>query len=64
MGHLISAGTGLNEFKHLAVQEPSEEDDRIIRGIHEHELAQAAAAALAAQMEAEAETETEAAGGE
>ena len=55
MGHLISAGTGLNEFKHLAVQEPAEEDERIIRGIHDHELAQAAAAAMAAQMEAEAE---------
>ena len=57
MGHLISAGTGLSEFKHLTVQEPSEEDDRIIRGIHDHELAQAAAAAMAAQMEAEMEAE-------
>ncbi|MFT5233539.1 MAG: DNA-directed RNA polymerase subunit beta', partial [Candidatus Krumholzibacteriia bacterium] len=60
MGHLISAGTGLNEFKNLAVEEPAEEDDRIISGIHEHELAAVAAAALAAEMEAEAE----AAGGE
>jgi DNA-directed RNA polymerase subunit beta' len=60
MGHLISAGTGLNEFKNLAVEEPAEEDERIIDGIHEHELAAVAAAALAAEMEAEAE----AAGGE
>jgi len=60
MGHLISAGTGLNEFKNLAVEEPAEEDDRIITGIHEHELAAVAAASLAAEMEAEAE----AAGGE
>jgi len=60
MGHLISAGTGLNEFKHLAVEEPAEEDERIIDGIHEHELAAVVAAELAASMEAEAE----AAGGE
>jgi DNA-directed RNA polymerase subunit beta' len=55
MGHLISAGTGLVDFKHLTVQEPAEEDDRIIRGIHDHELAQAAAAEMALQMEAELE---------
>jgi DNA-directed RNA polymerase subunit beta' len=55
MGHLISAGTGLNEFKHLAVEEPVDEDDRIIRGIEEHELAAALAAEMAAEMEAEAE---------
>jgi DNA-directed RNA polymerase subunit beta' len=55
MGHLISAGTGLNEFKFLAVEEPAEEDSRIIDGIHEHELATVAAAELAAEMEAEAE---------
>ncbi len=55
MGHLISAGTGLSDFKYLTVQEPAEEDDRIIRGIHDHELAQAAAAVLATQMEAELE---------
>ncbi|MDX2472946.1 MAG: DNA-directed RNA polymerase subunit beta', partial [Candidatus Krumholzibacteria bacterium] len=60
MGHLISAGTGLAEFKNLAVEEPAEEDERIIDGIHEHELAAVAAAAMAAEMEAEAE----AAGGE
>jgi len=55
MGHLISAGTGLSKFKHLAVEEPVDEDDRIIRGIEEHELAAAVAAEMAAEMEAEAE---------
>ncbi len=52
MGHLISAGTGLSEYKYLAVEDPAEEDQRIIDGIHQHELAQAAAAEMAA-MEAE-----------
>ena len=55
MGHLISAGTGLNEFKHLAVEEPAEEDDRIVEGIQEHEISAALAAEIAAEMEAEAE---------
>jgi DNA-directed RNA polymerase subunit beta' len=57
MGHLISAGTGLSEFKYLAVEEPSVEDDRIIAGIHDHELAAAAAAEMVAEMEVEAEAE-------
>jgi DNA-directed RNA polymerase subunit beta' len=61
MGHLISAGTGMTSYKSLAVEEPAEEDDRIIDGIHQHELAQAAAEAAAAL---EAETAAEAAGGE
>jgi len=43
MGHLISAGTGMPEFKHLAVEEPAEEDNLILKGIEEHELAQAMA---------------------
>jgi DNA-directed RNA polymerase subunit beta' len=55
MGHLISAGTGLNDFKNLAVEEPAEEDDRIIEGIQEHEISAALAAEIAVQMEAEAE---------
>ena len=55
MGHLISAGTGLNEFKHLAVEEPADEDNRIIEGIQEHEIAAALAAEIAKEMEAEAE---------
>jgi len=57
MGHLISAGTGLNDFKHLAVEEPAEEDMRIIEGIEMHELAQAAAAAAAAEAALEADSE-------
>lgn len=61
MGHLISAGTGLGEFRHLAVEEPAEEDNHIIDGIHEHELAAIAAVELAAELQAEAEA---AAGGE
>jgi DNA-directed RNA polymerase subunit beta' len=52
MGHLISAGTGLSTYKYLAVEDPTEEDDRIVDGIHQHELA-AAAAAQAAALEAE-----------
>jgi len=52
MGHLISAGTGLSEFKHLAVEEPADEDERIIDGIHQHELVTAAAAEAAANAEA------------
>ena len=55
MGHLISAGTGLSEFKHLAVEEPVDEDERIIEGIHAHELAAEAEAAAAEIMEEEAE---------
>jgi len=55
MGHLISAGTGLNDFKFLAVEETADEDDRIIEGIQEHEIAAALAAEIAAEMEAEAE---------
>ena len=57
MGHLISAGTGLSSYKYLAVEDPAEEDQRIIDGIHQHELAQAAAveaAALEAEEAAEA----------
>ena len=57
MGHLISAGTGLNDFKHLAVEEPAEEDERIIEGIELHELAQATAAAVAAEAALEADNE-------
>ena len=53
MGHLISAGTGLTMFKNLAVEDPAEEDDRIIEGIEQHELA-AAAAEAAAEAEVEA----------
>ena len=49
MGHLISAGTGLTEFKHLAVEEPAEEDPLIIEGIELHELASLAAEAAAAE---------------
>ncbi len=60
MGHLISAGTGLNEFKHLAVDEPTDEDSHIVEGIYQHELAEATAAAVAA----DAELATEAASGE
>ena len=45
MGHLISAGTGLNQFKFLAVEEPVDEDPDIIEGIHQHELVAAAVAA-------------------
>ena len=48
MGHLISAGTGLTEYKHLAVEDPADEDMRIIEGIHQAELAAAAAAEAAA----------------
>ncbi len=62
MGHLISAGTGLNDFKHLAVQEPADEDPRIIEGIELHELA--AAAAEAAAAEGIFDSEAEAAAGE
>jgi DNA-directed RNA polymerase subunit beta' len=55
MGHLISAGTGLTEFKHLAVDEPTEEETLIVDGIYQHELAEAAAAAVAdSEVEAEA----------
>jgi DNA-directed RNA polymerase subunit beta' len=54
MGHLISAGTGLNDFKHLAVEEPVDEDNRIIEGIQEHEIEAALAAEIAKEMEAEA----------
>nr|MEE4268460.1 DNA-directed RNA polymerase subunit beta' [Candidatus Krumholzibacteria bacterium] len=61
MGHLISAGTGLTDYKALAVEEPVDEDQRIIDGIHQHELAQAAAEAVAAM---DAEEAAEAAGGE
>ena len=57
MGHLISAGTGLNDFKYLAVEEPAEEDERIIEGIELHELAQATAAAVAAEAALEADNE-------
>ncbi|MCP4574550.1 MAG: DNA-directed RNA polymerase subunit beta' [bacterium] len=57
MGHLISAGTGLNDFKNLAVEEPADEDERIIEGIELHELAQVAAAAAAAEMALEGEAE-------
>ncbi len=49
MGHLISAGTGLTEFKYLAVEEPAEEDPLIIEGIELHELATLAAEAAAAE---------------
>ncbi len=62
MGHLISAGTGLSDFKHLAVQEPADEDPRIIEGIELHELA--AAAAEAAAAEAVFDGEAEAAAGD
>ncbi|MBU8871813.1 MAG: DNA-directed RNA polymerase subunit beta' [Gemmatimonadales bacterium] len=61
MGHLISAGTGLTEFKHLAVDEPADEDSNIVEGIYQHELAEATAAAVAA---ADAQIEAEASSGE
>ena len=51
MGHLISAGTGMSQFKHLAVEEPTEEEEFIIDGIREYELAQAAAEAALAEAE-------------
>ncbi len=55
MGHLISAGTGMASLKHLAVEDPAEEDDRILEGINMAELEAAAAeAAEAAQAAAEA----------
>jgi len=57
MGHLISAGTGLTDFKNLAVEEPADEDERIIEGIELHELAQVTAAAAAAEMVLEGEAE-------
>ncbi len=56
MGHLISAGTGQTQYKHLAVEEPADEDIRIIDGINQHELA-AAAAEAAAVLEAQAAAE-------
>ncbi|MBE0565128.1 MAG: DNA-directed RNA polymerase subunit beta' [Krumholzibacteria bacterium] len=62
MGHLISAGTGLGDFKYLAVQEPADEDPHIIEGIELHELA--AAAAEAAAAEGVYDSEVEAAAGE
>ncbi|PID80719.1 DNA-directed RNA polymerase subunit beta' [bacterium DOLZORAL124_64_63] len=62
MGHLISAGTGLTQYKHLAVEDPADEDMRIIEGIHQAELA-AAMAAEAAKL-AESDEAAEAAGGE
>jgi len=37
------------------VEEPADEDDRIIEGIQEHEIAAELAAAVAKEMEAEAE---------
>ena len=55
MGHLISAGTGLNEFKHMAVEDPADEDSDIIEGIEMHELAQVAAEAAAVEAALEME---------
>ncbi|RKZ19077.1 DNA-directed RNA polymerase subunit beta' [bacterium] len=57
MGHLISAGTGLSDFKHLAVEDPADEDNNIIEGIEMHELAQVAAEAAAAEAALEVEGE-------
>ena len=59
MGHLISAGTGMTEFKHLAVEEPAEEDDGILQGIEQHELAQAMAVQEAELEDVEEEEEEE-----
>ncbi len=61
MGHLISAGTGQTRYAHLAVEDPADEDLRIIDGIHQHELAAAAAEAMEI---AEAQAAAEAAAGE
>ena len=61
MGHLISAGTGQTQYRHLAVEDPADEDIRIIDGIQQHELAAVAAQELEA---AEAQAAAEAAAGE
>ncbi len=63
MGHLISAGTGQTQYKHLAVEDPADEDLRIVDGIEQHELAAAAAEELAA-LEAQEAAAAEAAAGE
>jgi DNA-directed RNA polymerase subunit beta' len=39
MGHLISAGTGLTQFKNLAVEDPDEDDTAIEEAIEQLELA-------------------------
>jgi hypothetical protein len=57
MGHLISAGTGLTQFKTLAVSDPDDEDPNIIEAVSALELATQEAAVLeegAAGGEAEA----------
>jgi len=59
MGHLISAGTGLSQFKNLAVEDPEEEDDHIIDAIEQLE-AMAAAKAAAGEIDDEAGLEAEA----
>jgi hypothetical protein len=45
MGHLISAGTGLTQFKSLAVEEPESENEVIIEALDALELAAQQAAA-------------------
>ena len=57
-------GTGMSEFKHLAVEEPAEEDEGILQGIEQHELAQAMAAEAAELVDVEEEEEAEATAGE
>jgi DNA-directed RNA polymerase subunit beta' len=54
MGHLISAGTGLSGFKHLAVEDPEQEDAMIQEGREAIQRAsEEAAAAVQAQQEIE-----------
>ena len=62
MGHLISAGTGMSQFKHLAVEEPADEEEFIIEGIKDYELAQAAAEAALAEQDLSGEQQEAVAG--
>jgi hypothetical protein len=52
MGHLISAGTGMSQFKNLAVEDPEMDDYTIEDAIEQLELA-AQQAALEAEQEPE-----------
>jgi hypothetical protein len=58
MGHLISAGTGMNRFKGLAVEDPEVEDDLILDALEQLESL-AAAPLDDLELESEAETSAE-----